>query len=185
MYTVLISVLGQDRPGIIARVAGEIAAREGNIENVSQTLLQDIFGALVIASIPDSDNPEALKEALRKACQDQHLFIHVDHYKAPEPRPAPDTQPYVVSASGPDRPGLIAAIAAQLSRHGLNISNLTARLTEPGLRFANVMIFEVDVPRATVMDDLRADLATLAAELGLDINIQHRKIFEAVSHIDR
>lgn len=185
MNKVLISVLGQDRPGIIATVAREIAARRGNIENVSQTLLQDIFGALVIASIPGSENPDSLKEALRAACDGQHLFVHVDHYVPPGDLDKPEIQPYVVTASGPDQPGLVAAITARLSQHGLNITNLYARLTNLSERFSSVMIFEVDVPRATIMDNLRADLAAISADLGIDLNIQHRKIFEAVSHIDR
>lgn len=185
MNKVLISVLGQDQPGIIATLAREIAAHRGNIENVSQALLQDIFGALIIASIPAEESPASLKEALREACAEQHLFVHVDHYAPPSAVEKPETQPYVVTASGPDQPGLIAAIADTLARHGLNITNLYARLTGFSSRFDNVMIFEVDVPRATVMDDLRADLAQIANERGLDLNIQHRKIFEAVSHIDR
>jgi predicted amino acid-binding ACT domain protein len=35
-----------------------------------------------------------------------------------------------------------------------------------------------------VMDELRADLAAVSSRLGLEINIQHRRIFEAVSAID-
>jgi len=182
---VLISVLGQDQPGIIAAVTRVIAAHNGNIENISQTLLQDIFGALVIASIPDDENPDTLKEALRAECSDQHLFVHVNHYAPPAPIPLPETQPYVVTASGPDQRGLIATISTTLSQHGLNITNLYARFTGGSGRFDNVMIFEADVPRATVMDNLRSDLAAIGERLGLGINIQHRKIFEAVSHIDR
>jgi glycine cleavage system transcriptional repressor len=182
---VLISVLGQDQPGIIAMVSRVIAARRGNIENISQTLLQDVFGALVIAAIPADESPDSLKDALRDACADQHLFVHVNSYAPATSVPKPETQPYVVTASGPDQVGLLAAISSTLSRHGLNITNLYARFTGGTGRFDNVMIFETDVPRATVMDNLRTDLAQLGAELRLDINIQHRKIFEAVSHIDR
>jgi glycine cleavage system transcriptional repressor len=184
VHKVLISVLGQDQPGIIALVTRVIAERGGNIENVSQTLLQDIFGALIIAAIADSDDPATLKEVLREACADQHLFVHVDHYAPLVAPPKPETQPYVVTASGPDQMGLIASIAGVLSEHRLNITNLYARLANFDTSFDNVMIFEVDIPRGTRMDDLRFDLAELSAELGLDINLQHRNIFEAVSHID-
>jgi glycine cleavage system transcriptional repressor len=182
---VLISVLGQDQSGIIAMVSRAIAERRGNIESISQTLLQDVFGALVIAAVPEGESPASLEEALRQACADQHLFVHVNSYAPSAVVQKPETQPYVVTATGPDNVGLIAAISATLSRHGLNITNLYARFTGGSGRFDNVMIFETDVPRATVMDDLRADLAKLGGELHLDINIQHRKIFEAVSHIDR
>jgi glycine cleavage system transcriptional repressor len=181
----LISVLGKDQSGIIARVSRVIATRRGNIENISQTLLQDVFGALVIATLPDNETPDSLTQALRDACADLALFVHVDAYVPSPATPKPATEPYVVTASGPDRSGLIAEISGTLSHHGLNITNLYARCNGGTLHFDNVMIFETDVPRTTVMDTLRADLARLGAQLDLDINLQHRRIFEAVSHIDR
>ncbi len=47
----------------------------------------------------------------------------------------------------------------------------------------NLMVFEVDIPRTTMMDDLRDALAEIAIRLELEINVQHRKIFESVSNI--
>jgi len=181
---VLISILGQDQPGIIAQVARAITDRNGNIENISQTLLHEIFGALVIATLQEDDNPAALTEALRTACGEQYLFIHVDHYTPPHgPHPKPHIQRYVVSANGPDRKGLVAEIASALCRHDGNIINLYARLTGFSKRFDNVMIFEVEVPRATDIDALRKDLAQIADALGIEINIEHRRNFEAMSRI--
>lgn len=185
MNKVLISILGQDKPGIIAQVARVITNRDGNIENISQTLLHEIFGALVIASLQENDNPEALTAALRSACGEQYLFFHVDHYTPPpSPNRKPHAQPYVVTANGPDRQGLVAEIATALSIHGCNIINLYARLTGFSKRFDNVMIFEVEVPRSTDLDELRGDLTQIAVALGLEIDIQHRRNFEAVSRID-
>jgi glycine cleavage system transcriptional repressor len=182
---VLISILGQDKPGIIAQVARAITVRHGNIENINQTLLHDIFGALVIATLQEDDNPDALADALRTACGDQYLFFHVDHYTPPPgPHPKPQLQHYVVTANGPDRQGLVAEIATALSRHQGNIINLYARLTGFSKRFDNVMIFEVEVPRGASIDALRDDLALVATLLGIEINIEHRRIFDAVSRID-
>ena len=39
----IITVLGSDRPGIVAAVAGALSEREANILDISQTILQDIF----------------------------------------------------------------------------------------------------------------------------------------------
>jgi glycine cleavage system transcriptional repressor len=180
---VLISILGQDQPGIVAAVAGLICARKGNIENVSQTLLQSMFGALLIVAVPADETPEALQTALQATCASMNLFVHVEPYVAPVINAKPDVQPYIVTAIGPDRPGLVCEIAIQLARHEVNITNMQAIFKGGTKPLDNLMIFEVDVPRQTVMNDLRAALHEVAARLSLEIKVQHRKIFESVSRI--
>ncbi len=39
----IITVLGSDRPGIVASVAGALSERRANILDISQTILQGIF----------------------------------------------------------------------------------------------------------------------------------------------
>jgi glycine cleavage system transcriptional repressor len=185
MNKLLVSVLGQDQPGIIAGIASALAARNCNIENVSQTLLQDVFGALLIVAAPVDETPAGLKAALDKGCERFQLYIHVHEYHAASTeRVKPQIQPYIVTAIGPDKQGLVADVAQQLAKHGVNIVNLQAIFKGGTKPLDNLMIFHVDVPRETVMDELRADLAAVSSRLGLEINIQHRRIFEAVSAID-
>lgn len=184
MNKVLISVLGHDQPGIIAAVSGVICARQGNIENVSQTLLQSMFGALMIVAVPASETPEALQQAFADVCSKLKLTVHVDRYEVPAP-PAvkPDVQPYIVTAIGPDQRGLVCEVAKLLALHDVNITNMQAIFKGGTKPLDNLMIFEVDIPRHTVMDDLREGLREISVRLALDIKIQHRKIFESVSRI--
>lgn len=184
MNKLLISIQGQDKPGIIAQVARAITSRDGNIENISQTLLHDVFGALVIATLREDDTPEALTAALRSACGDQYLFFHVDHYTPPPGhQPKPQIQRLVVTANGPDRRGLVAEIASALNKHAGNIINLYARHTGFSRRYDYVMLFEVEVPRSTDIEALRADLAEIATTLGIEIDLEQRRNFEAMSRI--
>jgi glycine cleavage system transcriptional repressor len=181
----LISILGQDQPGIIATIGKVMVARQCNIENVSQTLLQNIFGALIIVSAPDGETPDQLKLALQDACENFNLFVHVDQYQtAPKDKPKWEVQPYIVTAIGPDRKGLVSEVSECLAKHDVNITNMQAIFKGGSKPLDNLMIFEVDVPRHTVMNDLQTDLTGVSKKLLLEINIQHRKIFEAVSSID-
>lgn len=186
MNKFLISVLGTDQPGIMAAVAGVIDARDGNIENLSQTLLQSVFGALLLVSVPEGESPQAMQQALDEACAGMGLCIHVDVWTAHQTDwqlKQPELQPYILSVIGPDRKGLVAAVAAELARHGVNISNMQAIFKGGRNPMDNIMVFEVDVPRQTVMQDLRDALDRIAQRLKLEISIQHRKIFESVSNI--
>lgn len=186
MNKVLISVLGSDQPGIMAKVADCIHRRNGNIENLSQTLLDTVFGALLQVELAEGDNASELQQALEQACQGMDLFIRVHGWQEARSdwhQDKPEVQPYIVTAIGPDRQGLVAEIAAQLFKHGVNITHIQAIFKGGSNPMDNLMVFEVDVPRATIMNDLRDALAEIAQRLDLEISVQHRKIFDSVSNI--
>lgn len=50
----VISVLGKDRSGIVAAVATALAECKANIDDISQTLLDDIFSMTMLVTL----NPE-------------------------------------------------------------------------------------------------------------------------------
>jgi glycine cleavage system transcriptional repressor len=186
MNKVLISVLGSDQPGIIARVSDIINRHNGNIENLSQTLLDTVFGALLQVELADDDNAGTLQTALETACQDMDLFIRVHPWRESSSdwhQHKAQVQPYIVTAIGPDRQGLVAEIAAQLYQHSVNITHIQAIFKGGSNPMDNLMVFEVDVPKDTVMQDLRDALTDIATRLDLEISVQHRKIFDSVSSI--
>ena len=47
----ILSVIGKDRVGIIARVSGYLQSIGVNIEDISQTVLQDYFAMIMLADI--------------------------------------------------------------------------------------------------------------------------------------
>lgn len=50
----VITVVGKDRPGILAFVSGRCAASSINIVDVTQKVLQDLFTMIMIVEIPDT-----------------------------------------------------------------------------------------------------------------------------------
>ena len=186
MNRVLISVMGGDQPGIIANVAKVIQHHNGNVENLSQTLLDTVFGALLMVSLAEDDSAEKLQQDLEQACEAMQLYIHVHPWTeetAEWHQHKPDIQPYIITAIGPDKQGLVSEISAELFKHGVNITNIQAIFKGGKNPMDNLMVFEVDVPRAAVMDQLRDALTAIATRLDLEISVQHRKIFESVSNI--
>ncbi|SEH38317.1 MULTISPECIES: ACT domain-containing protein [Atopobiaceae] len=51
----IISVLGGDRPGIVAAVTGALADHDANILDISQTILQGTFTMTMLVDLADSD----------------------------------------------------------------------------------------------------------------------------------
>lgn len=184
MEKVVISVLGPDRPGIIAAVTRSLFEQGCNIENVSQTILQSEFSGIFIVSIPEGLSTDGLYSSLTESLSPlkQHVFV-----KPFEPRQtvfnAPPAEPFIITTQGPDQKGLVARVTEIIARHGVNVTNLQAVFEGGDNPAANVMIYEVDIPSEVDQQRLTNELKKKADELGLDISIQHRRIFEVLNRI--
>jgi len=184
MKKVIISVLGQDRPGIIASVSRILFRQNCNIENVSQTRLQSEFAGIFIASIPEGLSVEDLQVHFVKALSPLELHSQVKYLNQPALIPEEeDTEPFIITPKGPDRKGLVAAITEIIARYGVNITNLQAVFKGGEDPNNNIMIYEVAVPVNIDQQALYRKLRGKVEELGLEISIQHRNIFEEINRI--
>ena len=184
MEKVIISVLAQDRPGILAAISRKLFMKNCNIENVSQTSLQSEFAGIFIVSKPKTLSTEALQSHLDNALTPSGLHVHVKNLAQKDSvSESTQTEPFVITSRGPDRKGLVAEITEVIARYGVNITNMQAVFKGGQDPEDNIMIYEVDVPVDTDQQALYRDLREKVKKLGLDINIQHRNIFEAINRI--
>lgn len=70
----IITVLGGDRPGIVAAVAQALAERSANILDISQTILQGIFTMTMLVDLASADFSE-LKGRLDELAADLGVQI--------------------------------------------------------------------------------------------------------------
>lgn len=184
MNKLVISVLGPDRPGIIAAVTRILFEQDCNIENVSQTILQSEFSGIFIISLPERLQPEALEAHLREGLTPLKQQISVKRLEPQRPVfNGRHAEPFVITTMGPDQKGLVAKITEIIALHGVNVTNLQAVFKGGDNPTDNVMIYEVDVPSEVDQQRLRNDLTARARDLGLQISIQHRQIFEVLNRI--
>ena len=184
MKKVIISVLGHDRPGILAATTKVLFEQDCNLENVSQTILQSEFAGVFIASVPDDLATEELNSRLEEVLGELDLYVVVKPVRIDVPiYQAPASEPFVVTTKGPDRKGLVAAITGVIARHEANVSNLSAVFKGGDDPNRNIMIYEVDVPWRIDQKEFQRELREKAGEMGLEISIQHRKIFETINRI--
>ena len=67
----VLSVLGKDRPGIVAAMANTLGDAGANIVDISQTILGDIFSmTMIVAIADDSDVFNSLQENLKTTGED-------------------------------------------------------------------------------------------------------------------
>jgi len=78
--TVIVTTLGPDSHGLLARVATTIAEQNANIDDVSQTVSNGMFTMIMFVSFDQSETTMAkLKDALAKTGEEIGLQIHVQH----------------------------------------------------------------------------------------------------------
>ena len=179
----IISVLGKDRPGIIAAVTRILFEQDCNIENVSQTILQNEFSGIFIVAVPDRLAATSLHQQMEASLGAMGLHIYVKSIADPDETPYVACEPFVITTKGPDKKGLVAAITAVMADHQVNVTNLQAVFKGGNDPNANIMIYEVDIPNDTDQQALRQALREKANALSLDISIQHKLIFEAINRI--
>ena len=78
--TVIVTALGPDSHGLLAAVATTVAENNANVDDVSQTVSNDMFTLLMFVSFDESETTMAdLKAALAATGERIGLQIHVQH----------------------------------------------------------------------------------------------------------
>ncbi|SPF33507.1 Amino acid-binding ACT domain protein [Syntrophobacter sp. SbD1] len=183
MSKVIVSVVGHDRPGIIAAVSRVLFLNGCNIEDVSQSILQTEFAGVFIASLPKSLSARELSRRLCEELDPMGLSVLLRQMESTGVWEPPPSEPFVITTMGPDRPGLVAGITELLAGFGVNISNLKAVFRGGDDPHENTMIYEVDIPVAVDQNSFREALYKRGGELDLDVSLQHREIFEAIHRV--
>lgn len=76
----IITVIGKDKSGIIAKVSTKLADNDINIEDISQTIMQDYFTMVMLTEISNSKlSFTDLVDEMKKIGQDIGVDIYVQH----------------------------------------------------------------------------------------------------------
>ena len=73
----VVSVVGKDKVGIIAKVTNVLADNHINNSDISQTILQDFFTMIMIIDIQDSSNINHLKQKFEPVEKELGLNINI------------------------------------------------------------------------------------------------------------
>ncbi len=177
----VISVMARDRVGIIADVTTALKGLEGNLADMSQTVLCGYFTMILIASFPDPIGPDDIREALRAAQGESSFEVGVAGPVAdlaPE-SPAPRENQYVLTAVGPDRIGLVAAVSGYLREKDINIADL-ATTVDNGVY---TMMMLVELPPGADVARIKHGLQVAMEEVALRVELQHHAIFRMTNEI--
>ncbi len=120
----MVTLVGKDQPGIVARVTRALFDGGCNLGAASMVRLGDNFTVmLTVDSIP-TVNAEQVRRSLKPVVEAMALHAHVDAIDGPINRvgkPEPDCR---VTVYGADRPGIVANVTEVLAALKFNILDL-------------------------------------------------------------
>ena len=160
-----VTVVGHDRPGIIAWTTDRLGRLGLNIEDTSMTLLRGHF-AMTLICAGDVD-PDVLEVVLSPLQKDDSLTVTVRELPHEELHAASGTQ-WVLTVHGGDRPGIVSAICTEVARVKGNITDLTTRLAGD----LYLLVAEVTLPEGVDGGDLEAVVKETATALGVGASLR-------------
>jgi glycine cleavage system regulatory protein len=166
MASLILTVIGPDRPGLVRALAQSVAAHGGSWLESRMARLGGQFAGIVLVEAPDS-----LLADLR-ALENQGLQIVVQPASAAEASAAPESgERLALEVVGNDRPGIVRDVARVLAEHGVNIEELTTGVVSGS--FSGETLFRatalVRAPDAASVAAIRAGLEFLGNEMMVDI----------------
>ena len=171
MPSLAVTAIGRDRPGIVAAVTGALVDSGCNLEDTSMSILRGQFAMVLIVAAPDGLEAGSLESLLASADRVGELVISVRSVDEAAPRAEPGGDRWTVVVYGADHPGIVHGITSVLASEGVNIVDLTTRVTGDD-RPIYAMVMEVELPPGADGAALDRHLAEAAAALGVDCTLR-------------
>ncbi|GAB6388480.1 glycine cleavage system transcriptional repressor [Stutzerimonas marianensis] len=169
MDDLVLTVIAEDQPGLVERVAKCISEHGGNWLESRMSRMAGQFAGILRVAVPTAAHA-GLIEALH-ALQAQGIRVVVAPSGAEPERSWRMIQLQLV---GNDRTGIVRDITRLLASHGVNLESLdTDVLPAP---MTNELLFHAEallaVPAELSLDELQEHLETLADDLMVELKLQ-------------
>ena len=160
MTSLVLTVIGDDRAGLVKALADVIAAGGGNWERSHLSELGGKFAGIVLVTVPQ-DRADALRAALAPLDGLLDVAVHDGSTPGPDEGGEPAEVRHVrIELLGNDRPGIVGAVSGVLARHGLSVASLESVTRDAPM--AGGRLFDA---RAVVTVPSGVDLAVVQSDL--------------------
>lgn len=168
MATLVLTVIGDDRAGLVNAVAEVVARHGGNWEQSQMAELAGKFAGIVLVTVPDGSSA-----ALVAALEPLQGMLDITAQEGSVPASDIAAQRFALDLVGADRPGIVREITEVLAAHGVNIDSLRTEARDAPM--SGGRLFEahavLEMSASTDLGALRVALERLADELMVDIEL--------------
>ncbi len=165
----VMTVIGQDRPGLVESVAGLVAEHGGNWLESRMSRLGGQFAGILRVEVP-GEKEQALVAGLKRL-ESRGLTVVV-HPDLPKSSAAPARES-LLEIVGQDRPGIVREISRALASFGVNVEELETECASAAM--SGETLFKararLSIPASCNTAEVRQELERIAADLIVEISL--------------
>jgi len=167
--SLVLTVIGSDRPGLVEALAQTVADHGGSWESSRMARLAGNFAGILEVRLPDERASE-LASALQ-ALEPRGLRVSVEVAQV-DPESAVFRE-LRLDLVGQDRPGIVRDISAGLAAIGVNVAELSTECTSAPM--SGEVLFNASallhLPVERTLEELRDAMEKIASDLMVDIDL--------------
>ncbi|MDX5399089.1 MAG: hypothetical protein LPK92_05125 [Actinomycetes bacterium] len=169
MSTLVLTAIGDDRPGLVDVLSGVISDHGGSWERSRMARLGGRFAGIVEVVLPE----QQVLVLLRAMADLGEVGTHQVTVAGSGDRALPEWPRVGVQLMGSDQPGLLHAVTSVLSDVGASIEELSTALRDAPMAGGTTFeaVATVVLPDEAAIEHLRRGLEDLASHLMVDIEL--------------
>jgi glycine cleavage system regulatory protein len=166
----VLTVIGDDRPGLVEKLSATISAHHGNWLESSMSHLAGKFAGIVKVAVP-GERLEALQAALAGLSG-----LRITGQTANAEKSAPAARRLKLSLVGHDRIGIVKEVSQVLARHAVNVEELSTHTASAPMSAEIMFHANIDLTAGRELDAraLTAELERISNDLMVDINLDEK-----------
>lgn len=179
LATLVMTVIGSDRPGLVQMMATRVADHGGNWLESRMCRLGGQFAGIVRVEVAQERRDELLNALRSLEVDGLRAIIHADGTavegiggggKDYSPKSGALVS---IELVGTDRPGILRSVSGVFAAHRVNVEELASERVDAAM--GGGMLFQaratVFVPADVKLATVRADLEKIAADLMVDLKV--------------
>ncbi len=167
--SLVMTVIGEDRPGLVESVAATVAEQGGNWLESRMSHLGGQFAGILRVEIAADKEPALVNALNGLERRGLRVMIHRDEAKPVHGGGRLSRLEFV----GQDRPGIVRQISHALARHGVNVEELHTECASAAM--SGETLFKaranVSIPNDCNVEALRRELEKIGGDLIVDITL--------------
>jgi glycine cleavage system regulatory protein len=168
MASFVLTVLGDDRPGLVSAISAPISAHGASWERSQLSRLEGKFAGIVLVSVPNHRADDLVAELTALTTEGLHVVVERSDEVVDD-----GSVRLSLELLGADRPGIVAEISSALAERDVSIEELSTDVRDAPM--AGGALFEaravLKAPLSASTEELREVLEAIADELMVDLTL--------------
>lgn len=169
MDHLVLTVIAQDQPGLVERIAQCITSHGGNWLESRMSRMAGQFAGIVRVDVPLESHSGLVKALEELNAEGIRVLL-----AAGGAEPVRSWRPILLDLVGNDRAGIVRDITRLLAELGVNLESLETEVSPAPM--SGELLFHAEallaVPPSLSLDDLQSKLETLADDLMVELNLR-------------